>query len=174
MKICARDPSFSAAPGKRRCGPPRPAAGRGGAAARAPGSDEDVVLQRRPADVLDRQHIAIAEIEHHIAAGLVRPGKRLGRTGKAEIAQVELVDAILEIGDGVGVVAGGGNDTLRGGDGDDGVWGGIGNDLLTGGAGADRFVFAAGDDADTITDFEDGIDKLDLSDFGFASAAEAL
>jgi Ca2+-binding RTX toxin-like protein len=72
------------------------------------------------------------------------------------------------------VWGGGGNDTLRGGDGDDGVWGGIGNDLLTGGAGADRFVFAAGDDADTITDFEDGIDKLDLSDFGFASAAEAL
>jgi Ca2+-binding RTX toxin-like protein len=67
-----------------------------------------------------------------------------------------------------------GNDTLFGGNGDDRLYGGDGNDILSGSAGADRFVFAAGDDADIIADFEDGIDTLDLSDFGFASAAEAL
>jgi Ca2+-binding RTX toxin-like protein len=89
-----------------------------------------------------------------------------------------------------------GNDTLRGGRGDDELTGGTGNDLLlggpgddllngqggndtldggagnntlTGGAGADVFVFRRTDSADTITDFENGIDRLDLSALGFAS-----
>jgi Ca2+-binding RTX toxin-like protein len=66
------------------------------------------------------------------------------------------------------------DDTLEGGAGNDTLEGGAGDDVLAGGAGADRFVFAAGDDADIIADFEDGIDRLDLSAFGFASAAEAL
>ncbi len=38
-----------------------------------------------------------------------------------------------------------------------------GNDTITGGAGADTFVFASGDGSDTITDFENGTDKIDLS-----------
>ncbi len=74
------------------------------------------------------------------------------------------------------IVGGRDNDLLRGGDGDDTMFGGPGKDILTGDAGADTFLFASPIDSppsprrDTITDFERGIDVIDLSlidaDFG--------
>lgn len=57
-------------------------------------------------------------------------------------------------------------DSLDGGGGDDILIDGGGSDSLTGGAGADLFVFAADGQADTVTDFQPGIDRLDLSAFG--------
>lgn len=63
----------------------------------------------------------------------------------------------------------GGDDRINGGDGNDTIVGGEGRDVLTGGAGADRFIFAAADSKagaslrDVITDFETGIDKLDIT-----------
>lgn len=45
---------------------------------------------------------------------------------------------------------------------------GAGDDVLNGKAGADRFVFESG----TGSDFEVGIDKIDLSAFGFTSFAQ--
>lgn len=73
----------------------------------------------------------------------------------------------------------GGNDVIYGGYGDDTIFGGDGNDLiqgdqgadtLTGGAGADTFKFANWMDSqdqnngrDHITDFQSGVDKIDLS-----------
>ena len=48
-----------------------------------------------------------------------------------------------------------------------------GNDQLTGGTEADTFVFINGTDEDTVTDFEDGIDQLDVSAF-FDNAADAV
>lgn len=58
-----------------------------------------------------------------------------------------------------------GKDVLLGGDGDDWLAGGRDNDRLVGGEGADVFVFARGDGRDRIVDWEDGVDKLDLSAF---------
>ncbi|MDY7024207.1 MAG: calcium-binding protein, partial [Cyanobacteriota bacterium] len=60
-----------------------------------------------------------------------------------------------------------GNDTIWGDDGDDILRGGLGNDVLTGddfsgGQGADTFILAEGEGTDTITDFEVGIDTLQL------------
>ncbi|MGR3592202.1 MAG: M10 family metallopeptidase C-terminal domain-containing protein [Limimaricola soesokkakensis] len=64
-----------------------------------------------------------------------------------------------------------GNDTLWGDDGMDQLFGDAGHDRLdggtladelTGGAGADIFVFAAGYGTDTITDFEIGLDRIEL------------
>ncbi|MBI5942552.1 MAG: hypothetical protein HY859_19270, partial [Caulobacterales bacterium] len=59
-------------------------------------------------------------------------------------------------------------------DGDDILIGGTGADSLTGGAGADVFVFTAGGGADTINDFEDGVDLIDASAFGgFVSVVQS-
>ena len=56
-----------------------------------------------------------------------------------------------------------GSDTLDGGADADWLDGGSGNDSLTGGAGNDMFVFDAGDGADTISDFNDGENLIDLT-----------
>lgn len=55
---------------------------------------------------------------------------------------------------------------LSGGDGDDLIEGQGGNDLLIGGDGSDTFTFAPGDGIDVIADFQLGVDKIRLSDFG--------
>jgi Ca2+-binding RTX toxin-like protein len=49
-----------------------------------------------------------------------------------------------------------------------------GNDQLIGAGGADRFMFETTGDADEIGDFEDDIDVLDLTDFGFSTVGAAL
>ncbi|WP_447651536.1 retention module-containing protein [Pseudomonas abietaniphila] len=57
-----------------------------------------------------------------------------------------------------------GNDVLNGGAGDDILIGGPGNNTLTGGPGSDTFQWQAGNTGhDTVTDFNFGLDKLDLS-----------
>lgn len=68
---------------------------------------------------------------------------------------------------------GNGNDTLTGGLGRDRLDGGAGNDILAGGDGKDTFVFASSHGTARITDFEDGLDRIDLAAFGFADAAAA-
>ena len=67
-----------------------------------------------------------------------------------------------------------GADTLNGGAGDDTITGLGGDDTLTGGEGADTFVFAAGHGNDTITDFTDGEDAIDLSAFTGISGFDDL
>lgn len=61
---------------------------------------------------------------------------------------------------------GSGNDRLEGGAGRDYLLGELGADTLVGGADADTFIFRAGDSTtaarDTISDFQTGIDKIDL------------
>ena len=72
---------------------------------------------------------------------------------------------------------GGGDDRLDGGPGDDRLYGGqgrdrlagaAGDDRLVGGPGADVFVVAPGEGEDTVTDFTDGEDRIDLTAFGLA------
>ena len=60
---------------------------------------------------------------------------------------------------------GGGDDTIDGGKGDDTLTGDSGNDMLTGGKGRDIFVFKVDGEDDTVTDFKNGKDLLDVSDF---------
>lgn len=58
---------------------------------------------------------------------------------------------------------GNGNDQMNGGSQDDVLIGGAGADALTGGTGSDRYVYTALDEAgDTIQDFANGSDVLDL------------
>ena len=61
------------------------------------------------------------------------------------------------------LIGGYGNDVLSGGVGADRLIGQQGNDRLTGGTYADRFVFATGDGTDTITDFQNGIDRIEIT-----------
>lgn len=86
---------------------------------------------------------------------------------------------------------GGGNaDILHGDDGDDVLVGENHADVLDGGAGddilfgnlnggaadgdADMFRFKPGNEVDRVRDFEDGVDHIDLSLFGFASTTDAM
>ncbi|MGE7989820.1 retention module-containing protein [Pseudomonas sp. NPDC089554] len=83
------------------------------------------------------------------------------------------------IGDGGDNVLNGGlgNDILKGGGGNDTLIGGLGNDTLTGGAGNDTFVWQKGDVGhDTVTDFQPGSDRLDLSQLlqGETASASSL
>jgi Ca2+-binding RTX toxin-like protein len=65
----------------------------------------------------------------------------------------------------------GGNDTLEGGRGDDDLYGdGIRSDSAIGGA--DEFVFAPDSGRDTIFDFEQGKDLIDVRDYGAQSLAD--
>lgn len=62
----------------------------------------------------------------------------------------------------------GGIDTIDGGPGADRITGGAGADILTGGADADLFIYNATGNStplvmDQIMDFQDGIDRIDLS-----------
>lgn len=76
-----------------------------------------------------------------------------------------------------------GNDVLDGGDGDDQLWGGYGGwfgtvqNTMTGGAGSDTFNMSyQGQIINFVTDFEVGVDKVGMSDFGlgFDEFAEAM
>lgn len=94
----------------------------------------------------------------------------------------------------------GGNDTMDGDHGNDRLWGGNGNDVMNGGAGkdliygdsgADTLVGGQGDDvltgggdadvfvfaddrtrADRITDYEDGIDIIQIGFYGFTDVGD--
>lgn len=66
------------------------------------------------------------------------------------------------------------SDTLFGGAGDDLIEGGKSDDVLEGGAGADTFVFAGTTNRDVITDFEVGVDQIDITALGPLTDAEIL
>jgi serralysin len=59
-----------------------------------------------------------------------------------------------------------GRDVLIGGAGNDRLQGSVDDDILTGGAGNDTFYFAAYSGRDTVTDFTDGQDVLNMSGYG--------
>ncbi len=107
--------------------------------------------------------------------------KITGRLGNDYLDGAEGNDKLFG-GDGFDVLRGGdGKDTLYGGNDDDAFYSGDGNDLEFGGAGKDRFYDSKGNDRmqggadadtfifantdfgkDVITDFEFGVDKLDM------------
>ncbi|MEP4197093.1 MAG: laminin B domain-containing protein [Aliishimia sp.] len=94
-------------------------------------------------------------------------------------------DNIRAGGSGDIVHGGNGNDRLVGANGQDVLWGGTDNDVMYGGAGTgggdgrrDEFVFKSlangGGGFDIIKDFENNIDKLDLTESGYTNFADLL
>jgi len=76
----------------------------------------------------------------------------------------DFIDFLFTQGGNDTLLGGGGDDRLNAGGGSDRLIGGTGNDSLTGGTGADVFVFETftTNEVDTIKDFEDGIDKIEM------------
>ncbi len=68
----------------------------------------------------------------------------------------------------------GGNDKLTGAEGRDKLDGGRGNDVLTGGTEADIFIFKKGYGRDTITDFKNNVDDIDLRAYNFSKISQVL
>jgi Ca2+-binding RTX toxin-like protein len=83
-------------------------------------------------------------------------------------------DTVLGLGGDDRVRGDEGNDTLDGGAGRDRLRGDQGNDVLTGGADADRFIFGRRGGADVVTDYQDEVDRIDVSNFRFASFEDVL
>ena len=85
-----------------------------------------------------------------------------GGTGNDTLLGNDGDDVLNGQGDDDLLNGGAGNDTLIGSVGNDRLNGETGDDVLTGGTGADVFIFADGSSntGDTVTDFENGIDRL--------------
>lgn len=66
------------------------------------------------------------------------------------------------------------NDRLIGNSAVNKLTGGRGNDAMTGGSGADDFAFATGFGRDTITDFQNNVDDIDLRTYNFSSVSSVL
>ena len=106
-------------------------------------------------------------------AGVTRLSFDLTPLGSVVLADGTGTAAIGTIGDDQ-VIGSDVSEALSGGAGDDILLDGAGSDVLTGGPGADLFAMSADGQTDTITDFERGIDRLDLSAFDFLYDVDQL
>lgn len=92
-----------------------------------------------------------------------------GRSG-AETYNLGAGDDVVKAGGGNDIINGGaGDDVLIAHDGDDRLSGGTGNDQLLGSTGNDTFVFGPGGGVDTVFDFTNGVDLIDVSGYGYNS-----
>jgi cytochrome oxidase Cu insertion factor (SCO1/SenC/PrrC family) len=83
--------------------------------------------------------------------------------------------AVFDLNQSIGqndVISGGaGNDIIFAQGGDDLITGGLGNDTLVGGKGIDTFIYqSVNDGADTVVDFQNGIDLINIRALGVTSA----
>ncbi len=99
--------------------------------------------------------------------------------GAEDIRGLDGDDALITAGGDDFAAGGDGSDLIKGGDGEDTIVGGAGSDVLGGGSGSDVFRFFAVDfesDAtvvsDSISDFEVGVDTIELVGFDFSSFAD--
>ncbi|MDO9527319.1 MAG: calcium-binding protein [Gemmobacter sp.] len=90
---------------------------------------------------------------------------RIGGLG-SDLVQGTPADDVLSGGDGA--------DTLMGGDGDDILIDGTGRDVMWGGPGADVFVLTPDGETDQIMDYQQGIDRIDLSAFSMLRSLQQL
>lgn len=93
-----------------------------------------------------------------------------GTSGNDVLDGTDFGDRIYGRGGNDIIHTGGGNDTIRAGGGDDTIVIGSGNNNLKGNAGNDTFAVSAGAiGVSTLADWQDGFDKIDLTDLGITS-----
>ncbi len=98
----------------------------------------------------------------------------IGRSG-AEKFTLGAGDDIVRAGGGNDIIDGGaGDDIIIGHSGADRITGGQGDDRMAGSSGADVFIINPGDGRDIISDFKHGVDRIDVSAFGFDSFQEDI
>ncbi len=116
-----------------------------------------------------------------VRADLARPENNRGEAAGDVFRRIEGLDGsdfadVLAGDDRANDLFGGdGADRLSGRGGDDNLFGGLGRDRLTGGAGADDFIFAHPAhpaDADDVTDFAPGEDRIVLLTLAFPALPE--
>jgi serralysin len=94
-----------------------------------------------------------------------------GRAGVNEdVPWSEIVGGDWLMENNIGIAYGATVENAIGGHGDDRINGNSANNRLTGGDGADTFIFADDSSTDTVTDFESGVDKIDLSELGVGAS----
>lgn len=121
--------------------------------------------------------------EDDVLMGTARADRLFGGAGNDEIRGHGGRD-VIGGGTGADLLYGGrAADDIQGGQGNDRIFAGFGKDILRGGqgndqlhgrGGEDRFVFRPGDDRDTVHDFVNNRDVIDLQAFDFANKAKAL
>ncbi len=101
-------------------------------------------------------------IEHfQLSNGFTLADSFTGSAGDDWVAGYKGVDTLNGMGGNDTLNGGAHDDIINGGDGADRIIGDTGNDSLTGGTGADQFrVTTLAFGADTIADFENGVDKI--------------
>lgn len=126
----------------------------------------DLSVQYRGITSFDQLEIAATEDGQGVVIDLTDHGGGLLTMKGITIDDLDAADFVfhvpppdLEI---TGIYA---DDSLSGRAGNDTITGGAGDDELTGAAGRDVFVFEAGHGSDTVTDFTDGEDLIDLTAF---------
>jgi Ca2+-binding RTX toxin-like protein len=121
------------------------------------GGDDDLYIIDDPLIKLGEQmNSGIDTVRSSITWKLGSNFENLTLTGKNSITGTGSDDANRITGNA-------GQNTLFGLGGIDIINGGKGDDTLNGGAAADHFVFATGTGHDTIADFQDGLDLIDIT-----------
>lgn len=124
----------------------------------------DVVIELA-GEGYDRTYGTISfALADNVEAGAARGGSDIDITGNG------LANWITGNGGGNVLLGGAGADRLIAYAGSDTLNGGADHDILEGGTGADVFAFDAGTGTDLITDFEAGIDLIDVTSLGIAYA----
>lgn len=147
------------------------------------GDDNDILIGRGGDDIIlggEGEDTIKGGIGDDILAGDDGDDEIRGGSGSDDITGGEGRDLLYGGNDDDVLSGSAGRDTLNGGNGDDTLdgggasdilSGGRGDDVLTGGTGSDVFVFRGNGGRDTVTDFVNGVDRIDLSDFGQFSFA---
>jgi Ca2+-binding RTX toxin-like protein len=177
--------------------------GKGGADTLNGGNGNDVLVGGAGADVLDggagQDAASYADAGAGVKVSLAKPAENTGDARGDSFVSIEdifgsLHDDNLSGNNSANVLRGGegadrlsgqggtdqlfgdaGHDMLFGQGGNDTLNGGAGDDILAGGSGGrDWFVFQGDWGADQVTDFEDGVDFLDLRGNGLTFADLAI